>query len=202
MSNTMEPLKILVESLIKAPRRVDDFMFKWLQNVFVENRRRSRRPGVQDEHAKLLNGLHVMFDRLIGRDLAPVMNNTHLFLGGDHSPFFITWSDMATPNEKLVFEHICLTAGKGVVKLPPIKIDFSHAMMRLLLLILVVTSDDGQLKENFLRVHDIMLLALQRAEMGASGEKTRFAAIGAFLRHVAMHPLPRWDPYASIIPMI
>ena len=74
--------------------------------------------------------------------------------------------------------------------------------MRLLLLILVVTSNDGHSTDEFLRVHDIMLLALQRAAMSSLYGGDKFAAIGAFLRHLAMHPLPRWDPYASIIPMI
>jgi hypothetical protein len=192
----MEPAKILIESLIKAPRRVDGFMFKWMRNVMIDNRRKTRRPA-GGEYDQLLGAVFVFLDRLVGHDLDVVVQNEHIFLSGLHGPFFITWTDMRTPNEKLVFEHICLskpTASGGV--------DFTHAIMRFFLIILAVGSNDGTSMEVFLKIYDVLSLAVQRAEIAHPSRRQRFAPISTFLRNLAMHPLPRWNPYASIIPMI
>jgi hypothetical protein len=200
----MDPLKVLVESLIKAPRRVDGFMFKWLRNVLIDNKRKLRRYG-GSEYDRLGAALFVMMDRLIGRELDPVLNNTHLFLGGDHSPFFVTWADMSTPNEKLVFEHICMSSpqrNNQPTRLPRVSIDFTHPIMRLFLLILSISSNDGRLVDVFIKVHDVMVLAVQRAVVAHPLLLARFTPINTFLHHLAVNPLPRWDPYASIIPMI
>jgi len=169
-------------------------MFKWMRNVMIDNRR--RRVG-RGEYDQLLGAVSVVLDRLIGHDLDVVVQNEHIFLSGLHGPFFITWTDMRTPNEKLVFEHICLSKLVSTTM-----VDFSHAIMRFFLIILAVGSNDGTCPEVFMKIYDVLLLAIQRAEIAHPSRRQKFAPISAFLRNLAMHPLPRWDPYSSIIPMI
>jgi hypothetical protein len=201
------PLKILIESLLKTPMRADEFMIKWLRNVIIDSKRRARDPRGEYDH--LLAVIYMILDKLIGNDIAPVVKNTYIFMFGENSPFFITWNDMITDNEKVVFEYICLNAAKlprgsyaSSVKLESLSVDFTHVTIRLLLLILAIVSNDGLLPDIFVKVYDVMLAALQRVELAHPLRKERFAPIGVFLRNLILHPLPKWDPYASLIPMI
>lgn len=204
----MDPLKILIESLLKAPKRADSFMIKWFANAMIDNKRRRRRTwAIESDYDHLLASIHTMLATLIGRDLAPVVNNTCILLYGNNSPFFITWNDMVGDNEQLVFGHLCMLGqrmhGYSLVHLPPIdSIDFTHVIMRFMLLILLISSNDGASTDVFMRVHDVFLVALQRAELEHPLRRERFARINTFLKHLSTHSIPKWDPYTTMIPMI
>jgi len=199
--NTIDLLIVLLESFVKSPTRIDHFMFKWMGNLTRVSSGRKE---------TFLGALSVMVNTLIGRDLSPVVKNSHIFLFGENSPFFIAWCDLTSQNERVVFKRICVATqneNKHVSPLeahtlPPGKVDFTHATMRFLLITLAIGSDDRRSDIMFLRIYDMMLLVVQRAYVSTPARAPQFAMISRFLRHVAIHPLPVWDPYLSIIPAI
>ncbi len=191
--NTIDLLIVLLESFVKSPARIDHFMFKWMSNLTRSSSGRKE---------TFMSALSVMINTLIGRDLAPVVKNSHIFLFGENSPFFITWCDLKSPPEQVVFKKICVVTQNAnahvsqmeAYPLPGGKVDFTHAMMRFLLLTLAIGSDDRKNDVAFLRVYDTMLLVLQRAQIATPERSSQFTMISRFLHHVAIYPLPVWDP--------
>jgi hypothetical protein len=192
--NTIDLLIILLESFAKSPSRIDHFMFKWMGNLTRVS------SGCKET---FMGALSTMVNTLIGRDLAPVVKNSHIFLFGENSPFFIAWCDLTSQHERVVFKRICVATQKeNVQELPAGKVDFTHAVMRFLLITLAIGSDDRRNDVAFLRVYDMMLIVIQRARVLTPARAPQLAMISRFLQHVAIHPLPPWDPYFSIIPAI